>query len=165
MTSMYEYKLVDQSFILLRVTVPLETRFNGDVAKLSEKMKEIMIENEGIGLAANQIGFPVRMFVMKHQGEVITCVNPSISQLDNPSTLEEGCLTFPGLVLKIRRANSITASYLTIEGEPVTTTFEGIEARCFQHELDHLDGITFDNRVSRLVLHMAKRKCQKQRGK
>lgn len=158
------YNLVEEGSPILLETMLTVLEFNSDLGDISERMIDTMIVHEGLGLAAPQCNLGLRMFVMRHQDDIIACVNPTISQSDEPILCSEGCLSFPGLTLKIRRANKIVGQYFTINGEIVTETFEGVEAQCFQHELDHLDGITFDKRVSNLVLNMAKRKRQKQRG-
>ncbi len=162
MTDMYE--LVYEKDSLLREEIPLTTSFDDALSGISQRMIATMIEHGGIGLAGPQVHLGLRMFVMRYKSEIIACVNPEIIQSDDSIVAEEGCLSFPNLTLKVRRANKITGTYLTVEGESVTETFRGIEARCFQHELDHLNGVTFDKRVTKLVLNMAKRKRQKQRG-
>jgi peptide deformylase len=77
---------------------------------------------------------------------------------------EEGCLSFPNLWLKVKRNNKITAAYLDNTGKQCIIELEGIDSRCFQHELDHLDGITFTEYVSDLKLRMARKKQRKLNG-
>ena len=162
MTNMYN--LVDENDPLLRKTLPSITLFDETLVGVAEKMKETRLSHEGLGLAAPQVGLALCMFIMRIQGDIIACVNPDIISSENEIVCEESCLSFPNLTLKVKRADRITGSFLTIKGEPVTTIFEGVNARCFQHELDHLNGITFDKKVSKLVLTMAKKKRQKQRS-
>ena len=160
------YELINENDPLLREIMPLVTSFDDELADVAKRMIVTMIERRGFGLAAPQVGLALRMFVMNSKGKIISCVNPEIIETDDEVVCEEeGCLSFPDLTLKVTRAEKITGYYVTAEGELITETLEGIDARCFQHELDHLNGITFDKRVSKLVLSMARKKRLKQRGK
>ena len=137
-----------------------------NAAVIEREMLDIMRESNGIGLAANQVGLLRRVFVMKLQdGREIGCFNPWIMFGDNDKIEDtEGCLSFPNLWLKVERHNKITAAYLDNTGKQCIIELEGIDARCFQHELDHLDGITFTEYVSSLKLNMARKKQRKLNG-
>ena len=137
-----------------------------NAAVIEREMLNIMRESNGIGLAGNQVGLLRRVFVMKLQdGREIGCFNPWIMFGNNDFvTGEEGCLSFPNLWLKVERHNKITAAYLDNTGKQCIIELEGIDARCFQHELDHLDGITFTEYVSNLKLNMARKKQRKLNG-
>ena len=137
-----------------------------DAAVIESEMLETMRSSNGIGLAANQVGLLRRVFVMKLQdGREIGCFNPWIMFGNNDKiTGEEGCLSFPNLWLKVKRDNKITASYLDNTGKQCIIELEGIDARCFQHELDHLDGVTFTEYVSDLKLQLARKKQRKLNG-
>jgi peptide deformylase len=139
---------------------------NSNAADIEREMLELMKARNGIGLAANQVGLLHRVFVMQTQdGREFSCFNPYVLQGDNNFVEErEGCLSFPDLWLKIKRHNKITAAYLDNTGKQCIIELEGIDARCFQHELDHLDGITFTEYVSDLKLQMARRKQRKLNG-
>jgi peptide deformylase len=115
----------------------------------------------GIGLSANQCGFPYRVFVMGAGEEYIACFNPKVISTEEETHMEEGCLSFPLLVLKITRPKKITVEYQDFTGEKRTTTFEGITARCFLHELDHMDGIVYTTRVKPLALEFGMKKMKK----
>jgi len=106
------------------------------------------------------------VFVMRTtDGREFGCFNPWIMVGDNNFiTGDEGCLSFPNLWLKVPRHNKITASYLDNAGKPCIIELEGLDARCFQHELDHLSGITFTEHVSNLKLTMARKKQRKLNG-
>jgi len=92
--------------------------------------------------------------------------NPGILVGDNAKVLgKEGCLSFPDLFLRVPRDNKITAMYLDRQGNKCIIELEGIDARCFQHELDHLDGVCFTDNISPLKLALAKKKLQKKKGK
>lgn len=146
-----------------------EWNFDKDFdAKLLEKsMINFMLENKGIGLAANQIGITKRIFVMGGYGitdfpEPIGIFNPRIleSSLDIVDDTE-GCLSYPNLWLKIKRSREILCEFQTSEGEVIRQEFTGLAARCFQHELDHLDGTCFVDKVSQLKLQLAMKKLRK----
>ena len=130
---------------------------------VEREMLETMNASNGIGLAGNQVGLLRRVFVMKlADGREIGCFNPWIMFGDNNKIDDnEGCLSFPNLWLKVQRHNKITASYLDNAGKPCIIELEGIDARCFQHELDHLDGVTFTEHVSNLKLQLARKKQRK----
>jgi peptide deformylase len=137
-----------------------------NAAVVEQEMLDTMNSFNGIGLAANQVGLLRRVFVMRTQdGRQFGCFNPWIMFGDNDLIEDqEGCLSFPELWLKVPRHNKITASYLDNTGKPCIIELEGIDARCFQHELDHLNGITFTEHVSALKLQMARKKQRKLNG-
>ena len=125
----------------------------------------ILVHSNGIGLAANQIGITKRFFAIgsesfdKIQKPVIMW-NPSIVRESEEKTLNvEGCLSFPGLFVKVLRPERVTVRWQNLKGETMMQHLDGYEAKCFQHELDHLDGITFDQRVSKMRWDMAKKKA------
>lgn len=142
-----------------------ENHVNAEV--IEREMLETMKANKGIGLAGNQVGLLRRVFVMKlSDGREIGCFNPNILVGDNADiTDDEGCLSFPNLWLKVPRNNKITASYLDNTGKQCIIELEGIDSRCFQHELDHLNGITFTEYASDLKLKMAQKKQRKLNGR
>ena len=135
-----------------------------DWAQREKEMFELMHNNFGIGLASPQVGDSYNMFVMCHStlGD-IGIYKPEILEFSNDTvSLEEGCLTFPMLYLIIRRPQKIKVRYLKADGKTVVETWlEGIDARCFQHEYDHLQGKLFLDLVSELKLKMAHKKREK----
>ena len=137
-----------------------------NAAVIEREMIEVMQASRAIGLAGNQVGLLRRVFVMKlSDGREFGCFNPWIMFGDNDKIAgEEGCLSFPNLWLKIERHNKITAAYLDNTGKSCIIELEGIDARCFQHELDHLDGVTFTEYVSDLKLQLARKKQRKLNG-
>ena len=137
-----------------------------NAAVIEREMLELMRASNAIGLAGNQVGLLRRVFVMKlTDGREIGCFNPYIMYGDNDKIEgEEGCLSFPNLWLKVKRDNKISAMYLDNTGKRCIIELEGLDARCFQHELDHLDGITFTEYVSDLKLKMARKKQRKLNG-
>jgi len=137
-----------------------------NAAVIEREMLDLMRTNNAIGLAGNQVGLLRRVFVMKlTDGREIGCFNPWIMFGDNDKIEgDEGCLSFTNLWLKVKRHNKITAAYLDNTGKQCIIELEGLDSRCFQHELDHLDGITFTEYVSDLKLQMARKKQRKLNG-
>lgn len=121
----------------------------------------------GLGLSANQVGKPYRMFIMGGQlqieaGKIYACFNPKIIKASEEKVrLEEGCLTFPFLFLNIERPRKVEVEFLDENLDKKTYQMDGIIARCFQHELDHMNGIVFTDLVSKLRLDMAMKKRDK----
>jgi peptide deformylase len=119
---------------------------------LRDKLIKVMTKYKGIGLAANQIGKPEAVFVMYKDNNIITCINPSISwQSDDKVTMDEYCLSFPNTKVELSRPSKIIAEYTNFKGEIVIEKMSGINARCYQHELDHLNGITFIHRKNEQI--------------
>jgi peptide deformylase len=115
-----------------------------DPIELAQNLVKTMYDHNGIGLAANQVGIPYRVFAMRGAPENFVCFNPKLVQPSEMTvTLEEGCLTYPGLLVKIKRPQHIRVRFTMPNGEIVTKQFTGMTARIFQHELDHLDGVIF----------------------
>lgn len=119
---------------------------------------------DGIGLAANQVGLPLRAFSIRLQsGLIATLFNPEIRDADDEVVKgEEGCLSFPGLKLEVRRSSRVDVIAQDPDGRTVSMSLRGVDAICAQHEIDHLDGIVFTTRVSRLALQMARRRLSKE---
>jgi peptide deformylase len=128
-------------------------------------MYDIMLENmvyhHGLGLSANQIGMPVKVFAMRidESDNAIVCFNPEIlEESEEMVTMEEGCLSFPLLYLKKRRPEKLTIKYQNVDGDFIETKFEGLAARVFHHEMDHMKGKTFLDGVSQIFLKSARKK-------
>jgi peptide deformylase len=140
---------------------------DGDSEQLEKDMCEFMALAGGIGLAANQIGLTKRVFVM---GSETTAGYPKPFALFNPRIIEaskemildqEGCLSYPGLYLSIKRPSWIIGEYQNSKGDTIEAKFDGYIAKCFQHELDHLNGVCFVDIVSPLKLKLAMNKLRK----
>lgn len=128
-----------------------------DPIVLANRLIVTMNANSGLGLSANQCGLPYRVFVLRSE-PVTVCFNPKILYFSNDIiSLEEGCLSFPFLYLKIKRPNWIRARYTTALGETRADRFIGMTSRVFQHEYDHLEGINYQNRANRAHIDRAKR--------
>lgn len=116
--------------------------------RLADEMLVFMHHSGGIGLAAPQVGRGLRLFVMGVQGRVRFCFNPEIVEASQiTAEFPEGCLSFPGEQCIIKRPDTIIVRYQDSRGEWTETNLVGLEARCFQHELDHLDGIVMHDRL------------------
>jgi len=136
--------------------------FKTDQLKLfANEMLACMALSDGIGLAAPQVGKNIRLFVMNNSPEVLVCINPVIIETSEFSSVSlEGCLSFPGLYLDIIRPITVKVAYFDVEGDLVERDLDGILARCFQHELDHLNGILFTSHVKKIKLDQARRKAK-----
>jgi len=134
-----------------------------DPVELKKEMVEFMIANNGIGLSANQIGLDAKVFVMGDSVENSTiCINPTVLQYTEETVDDiEGCLSFPNVFVKIKRPKEILAEWYDENLEKQTVKIEGYSAKCYLHELDHLLGITFKDRASKLKWNMAAKKAKK----
>ena len=138
-----------------------------DAKQISGEMCQIMMAKNGLGLAANQVELDAQIFVMrpienKEVTKPFAVINPVIMKVDSDTVLgKEGCLSHLGLLLNIRRPKTLVAKFLDIDAKECILEFSGIDARCFLHEYDHLQGIEFTDRVSKLKLDMAKKKQRK----
>ena len=121
-----------------------------DPIEFAKDLVKHMYDWNGLGLAANQVGLPYRVFAMRGSPENFVCFNPRIvDRTTEEVALEEGCLSYPGLLVKIKRPKSIKVRFAMANGDVRTDTFTGMTARIFQHELGHLDGEIFYNKASR----------------
>jgi peptide deformylase len=160
------YKLVDKYDPIL--SQPAE-KFDFDnpqcdPVELFENLKETMIANRGVGLAAPQVGIPLAVFVVGHPDDpdnVFPVFNPKIVDNSGEVYEEEGCLSFPGLFIKVKRPASIRARYTTHNGVTDTIKFGGFTARAFLHEYDHIIGRTFLTRASSFAVERAKKQKKK----
>jgi peptide deformylase len=124
--------------------------FDGDLAALVERMKALMQDANGVGLAANQVGVLRRVLVMQpNDEEPIALVNPRVRESsDELCTEDEGCLSLQGVTVPVERRLRVRVEALDEKGEPVSLELEGLSARVLQHELDHLDGVLILERTT-----------------
>jgi len=135
-----------------------------DPLKLYLDLSRTMRENGGIGLSANQVGLPYRVFVLESSyGVPIGMFNPKIVNTNGEAILDEGCLSFPDLLVKIKRGTHVRVRFAEWNGEVHTKPFEGLTARAIQHEVDHLDGITMRDRSNPIHYERALNKRSKYR--
>lgn len=131
-----------------------------------EEMFSILKITGGVGLAAPQVGIGKSLFVINIDGKQIAFINPAILDSAEEVIIEpEGCLSLPGITLKIPRPAHVTVTWLDETANQNVATLEGLLARCFLHEYDHLQGILIDNRVSKLELALATRRMLKNQRK
>ena len=133
--------------VLFKQAKPADFRYPEQNRLLAQHMHSFMVQQNGIGLAAPQIGISRRVFVMGIKDWQRACFNPEITGAsENLVDFDEGCLSFPGEHCIIKRPDWIDVRYQDWQGEWQTERFSDVKARCFQHELDHLDGITMQQR-------------------
>lgn len=118
------------------------------IRKIFDEMRLLMIEGKGVGIAANQVGLDLCMAIIEFEDQIFKIVNPRITKKEGKIKFLEGCLSFPGLEVEIIRAKKVWVSYIDEKGEPVDLELEGIPAIVFQHEIDHLNGILINNKIS-----------------
>jgi len=118
---------------------------------LAQLLIKYMQHNNAVGLAANQVGQNTRVFVMNVSNKIRTCFNPEIVTISTETTVEkEGCLSFPKKFVSVARPQVIHVKYYDHKGTLIEESLTGLAARCFQHELDHLNGITMFERNEEL---------------
>tara|TARA_Y100000114_G_scaffold102846_2_gene95972 strand:- start:3553 stop:4047 length:495 start_codon:yes stop_codon:yes gene_type:complete len=134
-----------------------------DIEKFEKEMAHEMIKQNGIGLAANQIGITKRFFCIGSDTfdtfkKPVIIWNPQIIKSSEEKVIDvEGCLSFPGIWVKVERPKIVEVMYETTQGKTRFAKLNGFESKCYQHEYDHIEGITFNQRVSKLRWDMAKK--------
>lgn len=116
------------------------------------EMLDLMYENEGVGLAANQVDLPVRLFVanasgVRGEGQEWVVINPVIDRPKGSEAGQEGCLSAPGLYAQVKRPKTVRLQGYDLQGNEINTELDGFFARVVQHEVDHLDGVMFFDRI------------------
>ncbi len=158
---------------ILRQPSKTVERVDDDLRRLADDMLETMYDAPGIGLAAVQVGEPLRMLVMDvakedEEKQPFVLVNPQIVATgDDVSTYEEGCLSIPDYYAEVERPAAVTVKYLDRDGKEQTLSADGMLATCVQHEIDHLNGVLFIDHISKLKRDMVVKKftkLAKQRG-
>ena len=128
-------------------------RVDDELRSVAAQMLDLMYEAEGVGLAANQVDLPLRIFVVnpagrRGEGEELVVLNPELQFPKGSETDREGCLSLPGLFGEVRRAKQIYLSAYDLQGNPIERRLDGFLARIVQHEMDHLDGKFFFDRMT-----------------
>ena len=138
---------------LLRKTVPVAA-VTDDVRARAAEMLRLMYADHGVGLAAPQVGWTVRLFVMNPEGDPaktadeLVLVDPKLVKKSGRIRGEEGCLSFPGIYVEVERAKNIVIQWTGLDGQPREESWSDWKARIFQHELDHLDNVLLVHRMS-----------------
>ena len=150
--------------VLMEVCRPVSA-VDERIGRLARRMFEVMYSSRGVGLAAPQVGVPIRLFVANpsdQPGEQEgVYVNPEIVAACGSEVGEEGCLSLPMVTCKVKRATQVTVRATDLEGRPFEHSAEGLLARVFQHEMDHLNGILLSDRMSP-VARLANRRTLKE---
>ena len=151
------YTLIEEASKVLRTPpAPFDFESREDAKEIETKLSESMDKFGGIGLSANQVGLDARVFVMRTQDGNKAFFNPEITKVSQETDLlKEGCLSFPDIYLMIKRPRVCEMKYQDSEGNEHSTMLDGVGARCAQHEIDHLNGIVFLQRASKLKLERA----------
>ena len=151
---------------VLRKVAEKVTDISAGLCKLSEDMIETMRAARGVGLAANQIGVPVRIISLElgleKESQPLVLVNPEIVQLTSEETAEEGCLSLPGFYETVKRARQVLVKAVTLEGKEFSMECEGLLARAFQHEIDHLNGILLVDHLSPVKKQLFRKEYMKE---
>jgi peptide deformylase len=120
---------------------------------MAAEMLELMYDNEGVGLAANQVDLPIRMFVanetgIRDEGEELILINPEISRPKGNESAQEGCLSVPGVYGQVKRPKIVRLHAYDLQGNEIDRELDGFLAKVVQHEIDHLDGVMFFDRMT-----------------
>ena len=151
--------------VLRKLCLPIEN-IDGELVTLAENMVETTLAAPGVGLAANQIGLPWRLFVVNigvetDKDNLVTVVNPEITAMEGSELGEEGCLSIPDVISEVNRASQIEIKGYDLDGNEVRYEAQGYLARAFQHEMDHLNGVLFWDNLGKLKRDILKRKFKK----
>ena len=146
-------QIVNYPHPTLRYKSKVIRRVDAELQEIVRQMFLVMYEAKGIGLAANQVDMPVRLFIINsegdpQEGEELVFINPVLSQPDGRAESEEGCLSIPGISAPVSRPSQIHVEAYNLQGQPFSATLTEVLARVVQHENDHLDGILFIDRVA-----------------
>ena len=144
--------------VLRQVAAPVR-EITPEIKRIIADMTETMWHQVGIGLAAPQVGLPHRILVMDDgKRGVQVLINPVIESRGGTVREEEGCLSLPGIFAEVERSRTITVSAIDTDGQPTSFEASGLKARVVQHELDHLDGVLFLDRISNIKTDLYRRK-------
>ena len=133
-----------------------------------DKMLDLMYSKHGVGLSSNQVGMTEAIFVMdcsEDRDEPSCFINPRVITGNGDCFVEEGCLSFPNVMMKVPRFETVVIEYMDINGTILKKTFNGLESICVQHEIDHLEGKTFLDRVNRETRRSSLKKMRKRRSR
>ena len=144
------YKIVEIGDEVLREKAKPVKEVTPSILKLLDNMADTMYEAKGVGLAAPQIGVSKRVIVIDIGEGLVELINPEILESSGNVVDSEGCLSVPGMIGEVTRADMLIVAGLNRKGEQVTYRAKGFMARAFQHEIDHLEGIIFVDKASNL---------------
>ena len=156
-------QIVDYPAAVLQKPGEPVTNFNSELEQLTRDMFETMYDAHGVGLAAQQIGLPLRLFVMDCDGIKLVAANPEIISAEGEQEGEEGCLSVGAIHADLKRAAQVKLRAQDVKGAVFEKEVSGLAARCFLHETDHNDGILFIRHLSPLRRDLLLRKFRKQK--
>ena len=149
--------------VLREKALPVE-EVTPEILNLVKDMAETMYTDSGVGLAAPQVGVSKRIILVDGEEDgLIVLINPKIIQSEGEVVEEEGCLSVPGIYSKVKRSSKVTIKALNENGDPIEITKEGLASRALQHEIDHLDGILFVDRIGRMERQVLINKLKKKK--
>jgi peptide deformylase len=149
--------------VLGKKAKPVE-KIDDNIRQLVDKMADIMIQNKGVGLAAPQAGVGLRLFIISLDGtreKVRAYINPTVTPSGELVSIDEGCLSVPGIYTGIRRYKKCTVTATDLDGNEFTEEGEGLYARALQHEYDHIEGMTIINRMGSAAKIVHRRQLKK----
>lgn len=150
--------------ILREKALPVE-EVTPEILNLIKDMAETMYTASGIGLAASQVGVTKRIILVDGEEDgLIVLINPMIIKSEGEVIAEEGCLSVPDIYSQVKRSSKVTVKALNENGDPIEITKEDLIARALQHEIDHLDGILFIDRIGRMERQILLNKLKKKMG-
>ncbi|MFA5535680.1 MAG: peptide deformylase [Bacillota bacterium] len=141
------YKILEVGDDILRTKAKEVVNFNDSIKRLLRNMEDTMYDADGVGLAAPQIGVSKRVIIVDVGDGLIELINPVIEQFEGEEEDQEGCLSVPGRQGIVKRAASVKVSALDRAGNNIVIDAEGLLARALQHEIDHLEGILFIDKL------------------
>jgi peptide deformylase len=147
---------------ILREKALLVEEITPDILNLIKDMAETMYADSGVGLAAPQVGVSKRIITIDEDEEkLLVLLNPEIIKSEGEAVEEEGCLSVPGVYSEVKRSLKVVVKALNENGEPIEITKEGLTARALQHEIDHLNGILFIDKIGRMERQILLNKLKK----
>lgn len=143
-------EILQEDHKILRKRAKRVDRVDDTLRNIASSMVDTMLASNGIGISGNQVGILKRIIVVLVNEQPKVMVNPEVIFMSEETTKEsEGCLSFPGQFYDIERPTSVTVKYRNLSGHPMLETHTGLTARCILHEIDHLDGVVFTEKVSK----------------
>src|SRR5665648_1761 len=150
---------------ILREKALLVEEITSDILNLIKDMAESMYASSGVGLAAPQVGVSKRIITIDEDEEkLLVLLNPEIIKSEGEAVDEEGCLSLPGVYSEVQRSSKVTVKALNENGDPIEITKEGLTARALQHEIDHLNGILFIDKIGRMERQILLNKLKKKKS-
>jgi len=151
--------------VLREKAMPVK-EITSEILNFIKDMAETMYADSGVGLAAPQVGVSKRIMVIDEEEDgLMVLINPMIVKSEGEVVAEEGCLSIPGVYSQVRRSSKVTVKALNENGDPIEITKEGLTSRALQHEIDHLDGILFIDRIGRMERQILLNKLKKKNNK